>query len=97
MEQFEFSYPAKRKAPKRSHVGVVGSGDMEVLLEPIDGSAASVRVRTSAGGFQTTWKVVLDRFFSRYDGAARVEINDAGATPGIVFLRLEQAVEDSEQ
>jgi malonate decarboxylase delta subunit len=97
MEQFEFSYPARRKVPKRSHVGVVGSGDLEILLEPLEGSTASVCVRTSAGGFQKIWKAVLDRFFSRYDGAARVEINDAGATPGVVLLRLEQAVEASEK
>ena len=97
MEQFEFSYPAKRKVPKRSHVGVVGSGDLEVLLEPADDAAASVRVRTSAGGFKPTWKAVLDRFFSEYDGAARIEINDAGSTPGTVLLRLQQAVEASER
>jgi len=97
MEQFEFNYPAKRKVLKRSHVGVVGSGDLEVLLEPADGAAASVRIRTSTEGFKNSWKAVLDRFFSRYDGAARIEINDAGATPGAVLLRLEQAVEASEQ
>ena len=34
MEQFEFNYTSRRKVPKRSHVGVVGSGDLEVLLEP---------------------------------------------------------------
>jgi malonate decarboxylase delta subunit len=36
---------------------------------------------------------VLDRFFSRFDGAVRIHINDAGATPGSVMLRLEQAAE----
>jgi malonate decarboxylase delta subunit len=97
MEQFEFSYPAKRKVRKRSHVGVVGSGDLEVLLEPADDWGASVRVRTSADGFKPNWKAVLDRFFSQYDGAARIEINDAGGTPGAVLLRLQQAVEASEQ
>jgi malonate decarboxylase delta subunit len=97
MEQFEFNYPARRKVPKRSHVGVVGSGDLEVLLEPASDAAASVRIRTSAEGFKPTWKAVLDRFFSQYDGAARIEINDAGATPGNVFLRLQQAVEASER
>jgi malonate decarboxylase delta subunit len=96
MEQFEFNYPAKRRAPKRAHVGVVGSGDLEVLLEPIDGTTASVRIRTSVDGFQTAWQAVLDRFFSQYDGAVRIEINDAGATPGAVSLRLQQAVEASE-
>jgi malonate decarboxylase delta subunit len=39
---------------------------------------------------------VLDRFFSKYDGVVRIQINDAGATPGSVQLRLEQAVEASE-
>ena len=51
----------------------------------------------SVDGFKPTWKAVLDRFFSRYDGAARIEINDAGATPGSVLLRLQQAAEASEQ
>jgi malonate decarboxylase delta subunit len=96
MEQFEYNYPAKRKAPKRAHVGVVGSGDLEVLLEPIDGTTASVRIRTSVDGFKETWKAVFDRFFGQYDGAVRIEINDAGATPGAVYLRLQQAVEASE-
>ena len=35
----------------------------------------------------------MDRFFAKYDGAVRIDINDAGATPGSVMLRLEQAVE----
>ena len=96
MEQFELIYPAKRKVPKRAHVGVVGSGDLEVLVEPTDTATASVRIRTSVDGFQTTWKAVLDRFFDQYDGAVRIEINDAGATPGAVFLRLQQAVEATE-
>jgi malonate decarboxylase delta subunit len=96
MEQFEFIYPARRKVLKRAHVGVVGSGDLEVLLEPINTALASIYIRTSVDGFQTTWKAVLDRFFGQYDGAVRIEINDAGATPGAVFFRLQQAVEASE-
>ncbi len=40
---------------------------------------------------------MLDRFFSKYDGAVRIQINDAGGTPGSVQLRLEQAVEASER
>src|SRR5258707_12033625 len=96
MEKFEFNYPAKRKITKRAHVGVVGWGDLEVLLEQIDSTAASVRIRTSVDGFKNTWKTMLDRFFSQYDGAVHIEINDAGATPGAVSLRLQQAVEASE-
>jgi malonate decarboxylase delta subunit len=44
-------------------------------------------------GFGASWKAVMDRFFAKYDGAVRIDINDAGATPGSVMLRLEQAVE----
>jgi len=97
MEQIEFNYPAKRKVPKRAHVGVVGSGDLEVLLEPAEGEVAHVSIRTSVDGFLDTWKAVLDRFFTKYDGVVRIQINDAGATPGNVQLRLEQALEVSEQ
>jgi malonate decarboxylase delta subunit len=97
MEQIELDYPAKRKVSNRAHVGVVGSGDMEVLLEPSGDARAHVSIRTSVDGFGETWKAVLDRFFGKYDGAARIQINDAGGTPGIVLLRLEQAVEVSEQ
>jgi malonate decarboxylase delta subunit len=97
MEQIEFNYPAKRKVPKGAHVGVVGSGDLEVLLEPAEGEVAHVSIRTSVDGFLDTWKAVLDRFFTKYDGAVRIQINDAGATPGNVQLRLEQAVEVSER
>ena len=96
MERIELDYPAKRKVSGRAHVGVVGSGDLEVLLEPAAGNSSHVLIRTSVDGFRETWKAVLDRFFSRYDGAVRIEINDAGATPGSVQLRLEQAVEVSE-
>jgi malonate decarboxylase delta subunit len=97
VEQIKFDYPAKRRVTGRAHVGVVGSGDLEVLLEPTDGGDAHVLIRTSVDGFRDTWKAVMDRFFSRYDGTVRIEINDAGATPGSVLLRLEQAVEVSER
>ena len=94
MEQLKFDYPsAKRPVVKKAHIGVVGSGDMEVLMEPADTGFAHVSVLTSVNGFGDSWKAVLDRFFSKYDGAVRIEINDAGATPGSVMLRLEQAVE----
>jgi malonate decarboxylase delta subunit len=98
MEQMEFDYPAaQRRITKKAHVGVVGSGDMEVLLEPSQGDGAHVSITTSVNGFHDTWKAVFDRFFSKFDGAVRIQINDAGATPGSVLLRLEQAVEVIEQ
>lgn len=97
MEQIEFDYPARQRVLKRAHVGVVGSGDLEVLLEPLEGNSAHVSIQTSVNGFKDTWKAVLDRFFTKYDGAVHIRINDAGATPGSVLLRLEQAVEVSQR
>ncbi|WP_406694287.1 malonate decarboxylase subunit delta [Singulisphaera sp. Ch08] len=94
METLNFEYEAKQPLLRRAHVGVVGSGDLEVLIEPSDKPAADVRVRTSVAGYGQVWKQVLDRFFSRFDHAAHVEINDFGATPGTVTLRLEQAAEE---
>ena len=95
METLNFDYPASQAVSRRAHVGVVGSGDLEVLLEPSPDERAHVTVRTSAEGFTEIWKSVLDRFFARNDLAATVEINDSGATPGTVALRLAQAVEES--
>ena len=98
MEQIEFRYSnAKRRIAKRAHVGVVGSGEMEVLMEPSPDEAAHVLITTSVNGFRNAWKAVFDRFFGGFDGAVQIQINDAGATPGIVMLRLEQAVEVLEQ
>jgi malonate decarboxylase delta subunit len=93
METLNFEYEATRPLTRSAHVGVVGSGDLEVLIEPSDKPTAQVRVRTSVDGYSQVWKAVLDRFFSRFEHAAKVEINDFGATPGTVTLRLEQAAE----
>ena len=96
MEHLNFEYPAHEPVKQRAHVGVVGSGDLEVLLSPHEGGCAQVVVKTSVDGYGQIWKSVLDRFFSRYAGVARIEINDFGATPGVVALRLAEAVEASE-
>jgi malonate decarboxylase delta subunit len=76
----------------RAHVGVVASGDMELLMEPAVG-LATVTVLTTISGHRKIWEAVLGRFFERHPRAVKVEINDHGATPGLVWLRLEQALE----
>jgi malonate decarboxylase delta subunit len=95
MEKFSLEYPASQPVRQRAHIGVVGSGDLEVLIEPSLDHKAHVTVMTSVDGFGKTWRLVLDRFFSRYHAAAAIEIHDFGATPGTVTLRLEQAAERS--
>jgi malonate decarboxylase delta subunit len=75
-------------------VGVVASGNLEVLVEnaPLDG-ACEVEVNTAARGFGEIWRAVVGDFFTRHPLAnVRISINDNGATPAVVALRLDQAV-----
>ncbi|WP_221563106.1 malonate decarboxylase subunit delta [Alkalihalobacillus sp. TS-13] len=95
MDTIYFEFPANKPLNNRAHVGVVGSGDLEILLEPTDEPLAKLTVRTGTTGFDRTWQLVLERFFLENDVAANIKINDFGATPGVVKLRLAQAVEVS--
>jgi malonate decarboxylase delta subunit len=78
---------------KRAHVGAVASGNLEVLCEPPTGARATIVVSTSVDGFEPVWRATLERFLERYPVAAAIEINDFGATPAMVSLRLEQVLE----
>jgi malonate decarboxylase delta subunit len=73
----------------------VGSGDLEILFEPGPDQTASVRVRTTVDGFDDVWRRILDAFFAHHAVAGRYELNDFGATPGIVSLRLLQVQQTS--
>lgn len=96
METHEYRYTAGAPASGRVMVGVVGSGDLEVLLEPAPAGLTTVRVTTSVDGYGSVWQAQLDRLFQ---GAAvgpagpavALEINDFGATPGVVGMRIAQA------
>ena len=92
MERLEFQYPAGAPASGRIRVGVVASGDLEVLLEPAPAGCTSVSVTTSVDGHGSVWKAQLDRVFGSAAGpAVALEINDSGATPGVVGMRIAQA------
>ncbi len=74
-------------------VGVVGSGNLEVMIEPAQGTACKVTVETSARGFSPIWTAVVHDFHARHRLAGvQVFIHDMGATPAVVSLRLDQAV-----
>ena len=74
-------------------VGVVGSGNLEVMLEADASTDCVVRVETSARGFGAIWQAVMNDFHARHPLAGvRISINDMGATPAVVSLRLDQAV-----
>ncbi len=94
LETLDFEFPGSKPAGSFAPilVGVVGSGNLEVLLEPAQGAACRFRVQTSARGFGAIWEAVLRDFQQRHDLAAvQVSINDMGATPAVVSLRLSQA------
>ena len=93
--QFRFESGSRPLAGIPQLVGVVGSGNLEVLIEPAQlGGACEIEVRTAAVGFGATWEAVMADFHARWQLAdARISINDMGATPAVVGLRLDQAVE----
>ena len=73
-------------------VGVVGSGNLEVLLEPSAAPTCRFDVQTSARGFGHIWEAVLRDFHARHPLAGvAVTVHDMGATPAVVSLRLAQA------
>lgn len=91
MEKFKFEFQNTKPVKKFVHVGVVASGDLEVLLYPAD--ETTLEITTGSDGFKEVWKNVLTRFFTRYPLQGKFIIHDFGATPGVVNLRLTQAME----
>jgi malonate decarboxylase delta subunit len=86
--------PAPRRAPVV--VGVVASGNLEVLVEagPFP-DRCRAEIQTSATGFGAIWSAVLADFAARHPVAGlSLSINDGGATPAVVALRLGQAIEE---
>jgi malonate decarboxylase delta subunit len=85
LETLDYTFTGQRPAGAFAPVlvGVVGSGNLEVLLEPASGPACTVHIETSARGFGQIW-----------EAGVRVSINDMGATPAVVSLRLDQAISE---
>ncbi|ASG86611.1 malonate decarboxylase acyl carrier protein [Salmonella enterica subsp. salamae] len=79
------------------HCGVVGSGDLEVLLEPKAlAGGIEINVCTPVTGFDAIWEIVLTRFLDNGPlGDMQVSINDNNATPAVVALRLQQALQQA--
>lgn len=93
MEKLQFQYETSQPIEKPAHLGVVGSGDLEIILEPVQGTETEVNILTGSEGFGEVWGNVLTRFFNRYPITAKITIHDFGATPGVVMLRLTQVLE----
>ncbi len=94
LESLDFEFPGSRAAGSFPAVlvGVVGSGNLEVMLEPAAAPTCRFQVQTSARGFGAIWQAVFRDFQDRHSLAGvAVSINDMGATPAVVSLRLAQA------
>lgn len=92
---FRFEKGSRELLLPANMVGVVSSGNLEVLIESAAlNGACEVEVKTAAVGFAAIWQAVLADFQLRWSLAnVHISINDAGATPAVVSLRLDQAVE----
>jgi malonate decarboxylase delta subunit len=98
MEKLEYRLQASTcPTTNRSALcGVVGSGNLEILVRPgKETGICHITVNTSARGFGTIWQAVLEEFAEHNPaGATRIVINDMGATPAVVSLRLGQALSE---
>lgn len=92
---FRFEHGQRRLPPQAQLSGVVSSGNLEVLVESAAlNGACTIEIKTAARGFGAIWEAVLGDFQQRWQLAdARIAINDMGATPAVVSLRLDQALQ----
>ncbi len=98
MEQFVMNFKSTEHlstSPSPRVCGVVSSGNLEVLVESGEAEdSCRIDVSTPAEGFRDIWNAVLSDFVERQPlGGLHVTINDAGATPAVVSLRLDQAID----
>ena len=101
MENLTYRHKARARAPGsagQALVGVVASGNLEVLAERVlPDTECEVAIATSAKGFGDVWAAVVADFVERRSpGGLRLSINDGGARPDTVALRLAQAVRSLE-
>ena len=95
MEILKFEFAAGSRPTKKALVGCVGSGDLEILMQPSQTEKMSIHVVTSVDGSSKRWENLFSRMFTEQKPlAVHIDIHDFGATPGVVRLRLEQAFEE---
>ena len=97
METLSYRHKAKQRAAGLKPValvGVVASGNLEVLVERVlPDTECVVDIATAASGFGGVWQAVVADFVARRSpGGLKLSINDGGARPDTVALRLSQAV-----
>lgn len=96
MEDLAFRHQARKPSSgsrKMAIIGVVASGNLEVLAERVlPADECRLEIKTAAEGFGPVWDAVTADFVERYSpGGIRFSVNDGGARPDTVMLRLAQA------
>ncbi|HEY4259406.1 MAG TPA: malonate decarboxylase acyl carrier protein [Schlesneria sp.] len=89
------AHPTTQRLPgDKSEIllGVVASGNLEILAERVlDSGVCEIVVSTAVAGYSEIWKAVAADFVANYSpGGIRFSINDGGARPDTVLLRLAQ-------
>jgi malonate decarboxylase delta subunit len=97
METLRYRHTTPRRAAGSKSIaiiGVVASGNLEVLVERVlADTECQLEIRTAAEGFGALWQAVIADFVDRRSpGGLKLSINDGGARPDTVALRLAQAV-----
>jgi malonate decarboxylase delta subunit len=97
VEQFQVRGRTKSRAGGerlQAITGVNASGNLEILVERVlPERECLVDVATAVTGFRGIWEAVIQEFFERSSpGGLRFSINDGGARPDTVTLRLMQSV-----
>lgn len=97
MDTYEYSFKPTQPIKKgtTTKVGVAGSGNLEVIIKPNPKTEETqIVVHTTITGFKPTWDELIKRFIDDHTfKGLHITINDAGATPPVVALRLGQAIE----
>jgi malonate decarboxylase delta subunit len=96
MEDLSFHHKVQQRprgTKKMGIIGVVASGNLEVLVERIlPDTECRLEIRTAAEGFGEVWNAVVADFVERHSpGGLKFSINDGGGRPDTVSLRLAQA------
>lgn len=96
MNTFHFTRPARNVPIDRALVGYVGSGDLEVMIDYSDHPQADIYIHSSAEQGEQRWLSIIERLEVAHPlPAMRMDIHDFSATPGVIRLRLEQALEQA--
>lgn len=93
METFALTQDATNQPLGRALVGCVASGDLEVMIEPATDAKAHIHI-TSNSANPGRWQQIVSAIAqSQPLPAMRMDIHDFAATPGVIRLRIEQALE----